>query len=96
VRRILKNMDRAKAGEIKDDEFRTAQQMIVAFHALENDTIEAQARLAALHELYGLGYDYDRQFDARIQAVTRDDVVRIARKYLTQYLLVTSSPKGKE
>ena len=31
--------------------------------------------MAALDELYGLGYDYDKTFDQRIQAVTLDDVV---------------------
>jgi zinc protease len=92
VQRILKNVARAKAGQISSEEFKVAQQMIVALHAQENTTIADQARLAALDELYGLGYDYDRQFDARIEAVTLDDVVHVARKYLNHYLQVTTSP----
>ena len=52
-----------------------------------------QARLAALDELYGLGYDYDKTFEERIEAVTPDDVTAVARKYLDKSLLTTSSPQ---
>ncbi|MEK6238877.1 MAG: hypothetical protein N2C14_29530, partial [Planctomycetales bacterium] len=55
-------------------------------------TIGEQAQKAALDELYDLGYDYDDSFDARVEAVTLKDVVAVARKYLTKYVLVTSSP----
>ena len=42
---------------------------------------------------YGLGYDYDKKFDAQIRAVTKKDVVRVANKYLTNSLLVTTVPE---
>ena len=48
---------------------------------------------AALDELYGLGYDYHKTFDARIQAVKLKDVVAAARKYFGNHVLVTSSPE---
>ncbi|MFH1918563.1 MAG: insulinase family protein, partial [Planctomycetota bacterium] len=92
VGRIQQNVARAKEGKISDDEFRVAQQMVIALHAQENTTIGQQALQAALDELYGLGYDYDKTFDARIEAVTLDDVIRVARKYLQNYVLVTTSP----
>ena len=95
VDRIRRDVARAKAGEISPEEFRTAVQMVTSLHAQENTTIAEQARQAALDELYGLGYDYDRTFDARIEAVTLEDVVGAARKYLNNYLLVTSSPQKK-
>jgi len=93
VDRIRRSVARAKAGEIGREEFRTAVQMVTSLHAQENTTIAEQARQAALDELYGLGYDYDHTFDARIEAVTLEDVVGAARKYLNNYLLVTSSPQ---
>lgn len=92
VKRILKNIERAKEGKIDDDEFKTAVEMVTALHAQENTTINAQAKLAALYELYGLGYDYEKTFDTRIEAVKLDDVVRVARKYLGNYILTTLSP----
>jgi predicted Zn-dependent peptidase len=48
---------------------------------------------AALDDLYGLGYDYHRGFDARIKAVTLKDVTAAARKYFGNHVLVTSSPE---
>ena len=84
---------RAKAGKISPEEFRTAVQMVISLHAQENTTIAGQARQAALDELFGLGHDYDKTFDARIGAVRLEDVVRAARKYLNHYVLVTTSPQ---
>jgi len=92
VERIRKNMDRAVSGKISREEFSTAQEMVIALHAQENTTIGEQAQQAALDELYGLGYDYNRTFDARIQAVKLEDVVRVAGKCLGNHVLVTTSP----
>ena len=33
----------------------------------QNTTISSQAQQAALDELYGLGYNYDKTFDERIR-----------------------------
>ena len=93
VQRIERDLDRAKRGEITEEEFRTARQQIIALHAQENTTVEEQARLAVLDELYGLGYGYDKTFDSRIEAVSREEVVRAARKYLTHHVLATTSPQ---
>ena len=93
VQRIRRDLEKAKQGEISDDEFRTAIEQIVGLHAQENVTIAEQARTAAVDELLGLGYDYDTKFDAQIRAVTKADVVRVAQKYLTKSLLVTTSPR---
>jgi zinc protease len=95
VGRLERSVARAKAGEITEDEFRTAQQMVIALHAQENTTIGEKAQQSALDELYGLGYDHDESFDARIEAVSLDDVVRVARKYLNNYVLVTTSPRAR-
>jgi len=92
VERIQANFEKAKAGEISDDEFQRAKEMVIALHAQENTTISSQAQQAALDELYGLGYDYDQSFDERITAVTKDDVIAVAQKTLNNYVLVTSSP----
>jgi len=96
VRRILRNVERARAGQITPEEFALAQKMVVAMHSQENTTIGAQAQLAALHELYGLGYEYDKTFEARIQAVTLADVIQVARKCFHHHVLVTTSPQPTE
>lgn len=96
VERIRKNLDRAKAGEITAEEFDVARRMVTALHAQEGTTMADQARQAALDELYGLGFTYDKGFDQRIERVTRDDVVAAARKYLQHSVLATTAPKNKK
>jgi zinc protease len=93
VARIQRNVERAKEGKITDDEFRTAVQTVIALHAQEDTAIGEQAQRAALDELYGLGYDYHKSFDARIEAVKLPDVVRAARKHFGNYVLATTSPE---
>ncbi len=95
VSRIQKNIERAKQGHIDNDEYQTAVERVIAMHAQEFTTIAAQAQQAAVYELYGLGYDYDKSFDARIKAVTLQDTIDVARKYFGNYVLVTSSPDTK-
>lgn len=95
VTRIMKNVQKAKDGQITQEEFDTAIQTIIEMHAQSETTIGERARHSSLDALYGLGYDYDKSFDERIKAVTMDDVVRVANKYLTDYLQVTASPEEK-
>jgi zinc protease len=96
IGRIEKNVQRAKDGRIDEDEFQTAVQRVIALHAQENTTIGEQAMQAALDELYGLGYDYHKSFDARIKAVTRKDAIAVAKKYFGNHVLVTSSPEKRK
>jgi zinc protease len=93
--RILKNIQKAKDGKIEKEEFDTAIQTIIEMHAQSETTIGERARRASLDDLYGLGYDYDKSFDERIKAVTVDDVVGVAKKYLNDYLQLTASPEKK-
>ncbi len=95
VGRIENNVVRAKEGKISEDEFRTAKQRVIALHAQENTTIASQAQQALLDELYGLGYDFNKTFDARMEAVQLKDLAAVARKYFGNRVQVTSSPERK-
>ena len=55
--------------------------------------------MVALDELYGLGYDNYKSQDAKYQAVTLDDIKRVAQKYLRAdgYIAVVVKPaEGKK
>jgi zinc protease len=54
------------------------------------DTMSKIADMLAAIEFYGLGLDYIQQYPDYINAVTADDVLRVAKKYLTpeEYVLV--------
>jgi len=92
VSRILKNIDKAKRGEIDEEEFLRAKELVIAYHAQKNTTVEEQAQQAVLDELYGLGFDYDKGFENRVQSISLDDVKQVAQKYFDNYVLATVSP----
>ncbi|GAB6167083.1 pitrilysin family protein [Thermostilla marina] len=92
IARIRKNIDKAKSGDFSDEELARAKEMIINLHAQENTTAADQALKAALDELYGLGYDHDVLFPKQIASVTREDVLRVAREYLTQSVLAVVAP----
>jgi zinc protease len=94
VSRILKNIERARRGAIDEEEFLRAKELVIAYHAQKNTTVEEQAQQAVLDELYGLGFDYDRGFESRVQAISLDDVRQVAQKSFGNYVLATVSPRG--
>jgi len=94
VNRIDANVEKAKRGSITADEFSTAKERIIAMHAQTNTTIGEQSLKAGLDEIYGLGYDFDKTFDDRINAVTLEEVCNAARKYFNHRIVVTLSPDG--
>ena len=40
----------------------------------------------------GLGYDYKKTFAARMKAVTKEDLLRVANKYLTSPVVTITTP----
>jgi len=90
--RIRAHLDRARRGEISEDEFHRAVEMILALHAQENTTPAEQAQQAILYELFGLGYDYEAKFPDRIRSVRREDVVAVAQKVFQRFIQITTSP----
>ena len=93
---VLEKIEKMKKGEIGEDEFARAKKIAVAEKLMSNQTNTAQAQAASINELYGLGYDFDAHYAERINAVTIDDVIRVANKYLTHYVCVVATPKPEE
>jgi len=93
---IIKNIEKMKKGEITQDEFRRAKKICITEELMSRQTNTAQAQTAAIDELYGLGYDFDSFFAERIEAVTIEDVVRVADKYLTHYVCAVVTQKTEE
>jgi zinc protease len=89
---ILKNMEKAKAGDISDEELVRAKRLAIIAERLERQTNEQLARDAALNELYGLGYDFSAYAVAQLDKVTKADVQRVARTYLHHPTIVITSP----
>jgi predicted Zn-dependent peptidase len=50
----------------------------------------------AVNEVLGLGYDFSSNYPEKINAVTKQDVLSVARKYLTldSYVISIVGPGG--
>lgn len=90
---IRQQLEKAKAGTITDEELAQAKQMAIVSARLERQTNERLASDAALHELYGLGYDFSEQEQTQLEQVTRADVQRVAQAYLRHPTIVVTTPE---
>jgi zinc protease len=75
---------------ISAEELARSKAKILGQRKISRQDLGGVAVSAALEELYGLGYDFGRTEDARYEAVTREQVVAAARKYLTPQALVVA------
>lgn len=55
---------------------------LIGNHLISLQSSWNRAENSALNTLYGLGYDYDKEYIAKVAKVTSEDVMRVARKYL--------------
>ncbi len=89
---ILKNVDKAKAGDINEAELERAKQLAVISIQLNEQTNDQRASAAALDELYGLGIDFRAQEAEQLANVTKADVQRVANAYLNHPTIVITTP----
>jgi zinc protease len=79
---ITEELAKAREAVFSPQELERAKTMVISSNAIESQTNGAQASQAASDELFGLGYRNSTSLEARINAVTLDDVRRAAQKYL--------------
>ena len=95
IARIQAALAKVRKEGIPDDELNSVKQKLQASHAMSNTTASQQAFQAALYEIYGLGYDYEKSYDDRIQAVTSADIQAVVEKFFQHATIATSSPDKK-
>jgi zinc protease len=83
VRGIIdEEVQRVRNEPISVEELARAKTMTIAARAIDLQTNMSQAQEAASDELFGLGYNEGESYEQRINAVTLEEVQRVAQKYL--------------
>ncbi|MCX8072887.1 MAG: insulinase family protein [Candidatus Binatia bacterium] len=82
IRRACAELRRIQSDLVSEDELANAQQYLTGSFPLRLDSNTKIAAFLAQVEFYGLGQDYIEQYMQRIRAVTREDVQRVAQRYL--------------
>lgn len=81
------------------DEFERAKAKLNGRRLLENQSAAQQALIASLNVLYGLGIDYEAQYQAKLNALTLEQVHEAAKKIFAEknYVCVIVQPdKNKQ
>ena len=60
------------------------------------DLEDAQASVAALDELYGLGYNHHEKFAERVNGVSLDDIRKLAAARLHECVITVSTPEPEK
>jgi zinc protease len=79
---LERELQKVRTEKVSADELQRAKRYIIGSFEIDLQRGSAVALNLALNELYGLGYDEYRRFPARINAVTAEDVLRVAQKYI--------------
>jgi zinc protease len=67
---------------VSDKELEGAKKYLVGSFPLRLDTQSKLAAFLLQVQYYGLGMDYPEKYPFLIKSVTKDDILRVARKYL--------------
>ncbi|MDB5173170.1 MAG: peptidase domain protein [Phycisphaerales bacterium] len=78
--------------DINETWFNRAKELIDVADAMEHETPGAQASVAAINELFGLGYAYHDEFPRKIREVQLSQVQSLARSRLRDCIVTISTP----
>jgi len=91
---LLKEISRLKKEGISAEELKSSRRELIGLHQMGLQKIRDIALTASVDELYGLGVDNLLKYEDRINHITKECVVRAARKYLGDNSYVLFMIKG--
>jgi zinc protease len=97
VKEILKQMNKIRTEYITDQELQDAKAYLTGSFPRRLETGRKIADFLAAAQFYELGDDYADKYPGYIKSVTKEDVLRVAKKYLNpdNYALVIVGNKNK-
>lgn len=97
VSEILKQMKRIRQEPVSEKELEEAKAYLTGSFPRKLETNRKIADFLTAVEFYGLGLDYIEKYAKYINSVTREDVLRVANKYLDpeSYILIVVADKSK-
>ncbi|MBI3602506.1 MAG: insulinase family protein [Candidatus Omnitrophica bacterium] len=92
---IIQELEDLRTRDVSAEELQSAKNYLKGTFKGELLTNSALASMSSLDELYGLGYNFYRQFDGDVDQITVQDVRRMANQYLdiSKAAVVITKPK---
>lgn len=82
IAEIFKELKRIRTEPVSDKELADAKAYLTGSFPLKMDTSAKIAGMLTSIEIYNLGLDYPQKYPALINAVTKEDILRVAKKYI--------------
>ncbi len=94
---IIKEIKKIREEGVTEEELSDAKGYLTGSFPLRIDTNAEVANLLTLIEFYNLGLDYPEKYKALINSITKENVQRVARKYLDSenFILVIVAKQEK-
>jgi len=94
---LLDEIDKLAAEGLTTDELARAKKKLLGQMQIANQSNDSFGYMAALDELYGLGFAHYKSFERDVEAVTLEDVKSVAARYFQKqpYVLATVRPPDK-
>lgn len=81
-RELLEQVSRLRSEQVSDEELDRAKNYLIGRFFIDHQTNRKQSWYLGFYETMGLGYQYDELYPQLLEKVTKQDVRRVARKYL--------------
>jgi zinc protease len=92
---VLAEIERVRGEAVADRELARAKAYLLGNLAMDRRTSARHAWYMAFFEVIGAGWDFPERYARAVEAVTAEDVGRVARRYLTDpTVIVLQPPKG--
>ena len=82
IRLVLQQIRQIQEQQVSEHDIDAAKKYLIGSFPLKIDRLSSIAHFMLQIELYGLGLDYADRYPKLIDAVTRDDILAVAKKYL--------------
>jgi zinc protease len=91
---LLEEIGKLASEGLTNEELSRAKKKLIGQQQIANQSNESFGYMAALDELYGLGFNHYKELEQNVNAVTIEDVKRTAKKYFQDqpYVLATVRP----
>ncbi|MEJ5300062.1 MAG: pitrilysin family protein [Thermodesulforhabdaceae bacterium] len=92
---IFQELQKTATNLMTPQDIATAKNIILTMEALSLEDISDQARDAALNEALGLGWNFRKKLHEKLEQVTPEDVMKLAKDLFEKTLTVETIPQGK-
>ncbi|MBQ7502030.1 insulinase family protein [bacterium] len=94
-RRILAEIERLKKEGMSREELAETKEKLAGAYLAERESLSGRALHLSMAELSGAGGESDASYLKNLQAVTAEDIKRVADKYLREPTIIIARPGGR-